>query len=45
MGVSYSADFRRKIAPYCRADAIIVKGDRTRPQPNRRGGWWRNSDD
>ncbi|HQC52759.1 MAG TPA: hypothetical protein PLE92_06460, partial [Lentisphaeria bacterium] len=45
MGVSYSVDFRRKIAPYCRADAIIVKGDRTRPQPNRRGGWWRNSDD
>ena len=41
MGIGYSDDFRRKIAPYCRPDAIIVKGDRTRPQPSHRRGSWR----
>ncbi|MGI6354165.1 MAG: DNA polymerase III subunit alpha [Lentisphaeria bacterium] len=45
MGVNYSVDFHQQIAPYCRPDAIIVKGDRTRPQANRRGAWRRGNDD
>ncbi|MDD4098309.1 MAG: DNA polymerase III subunit alpha [Lentisphaeria bacterium] len=46
MGIAYSLEFRRKIAPYCRPDAIIIKGDHTRPKPTpRRGGWRRGGAD